>query len=70
MASDRRAREAYGAHTAALGGIPRWSELDDATKAAWRAAAAALVADPEGSAKPREFGAGHGRVTRFDEGEE
>lgn len=71
MTGDARARAAYEAFVAARGGIPRWDDLDEAERAAWRASAAACWpgAAPPGEAKPRAFAAGHGKVTRFDVGD-
>jgi hypothetical protein len=69
---DGGARAAYEAFVSAMGGAPRWEELDERERRAWRASAAAAHApvSPAGEAKPRAVPRGHGRVTRFDEGKE
>jgi hypothetical protein len=72
VSAEARARAAYEAFVSARGGIPRWSDLDESEKAAWRASAAACRPQPAapGEAKPRAFGLDHGKVTRFDDGDE
>lgn len=66
---EARARAAYEAFVAALGGVARWDELDERERSAWRAvAASAARVEEHGRAVPRAIAAGSG--ARFDRSEE
>lgn len=66
---DERARHAYETFVAALGGVPRWGDLDERERGAWRAVAEFNArVEAHGRAVPRAIPSGPG--ARFDESEE